>query len=205
MEARFADEGVPLRTEWLTGVGHQDSLIGRDAHRTFEAITGWLATAGDAPPGQPVGAGKDARPDSAPTPPPISVKVPACGPFLSGGDRAYLRLGIEPALGMPILGWLVPVLRFEHSLQKRGPHLPVPVEPTGNGWYRVEAPGTVEAGDGWLLLTSHAHPDWVQRIFGDGAIEQGMTLAAVASRSPDGGPRTQDPRIRIDTPIAGVS
>ena len=183
MEARFADEGVPLRTEWLTGVGHQDSLIGREAHRTFEAISGWLATTGNTLPAQPLAAGNGARQSSGATLPPISVRVPACGPFLSGGDRAYLRLGIEPALGMPILGWLVPVLRSGHSFQKeRDPHLPVPLEPTGNGWYRVEAPGTAEAAHGWLLLTSHAHPDWVQRIFGDDAIEQGITLATLQAR-----------------------
>lgn len=175
MEARFADEGLPLTTRWLEGVGHQDSLIGREAYKTFQAITSWLGHdgAGNAADGDTVrgatgsGSGRSTPEEDSP---PLSVRVPSFGPLLAGQDNAMrdqLRLGTDPALGVPLLAWLVPVRRCGNRFCQQGQCLQSPLRPTGNGWYRIEAPAA--DAEGWLVLIAHSHPDWVQRIFGDDA------------------------------------
>ena len=127
----LAEAGCAVRAEILEGQGHQDSLIGRHAHRTFGLIRDFL----DGP----------ALPAAAPAAV-FLARVPWLGPVRYAGDTedAYIGLGASPRLGRPQQVCLHPVVRDADGCWRAVPGQapdwhPVPED---SDWFKLPLPAS---------------------------------------------------------------
>jgi cholesterol oxidase len=144
------------RTRKFSGLGHQDSLIGRNAHLVFEEIDSFLRSETSA----------SSLPD--PLDPHLQVlhaEIPTLGPMIGpldmkGGEIIIpIVAGANPALAQPVLAAFVPVIRCPSDSDKFCVLLTDEPEQDGTldaqcpGWLMVLPPDS----DGWMRLNPSAH------------------------------------------------